>query len=204
MTVTLAQLQQIAPHSPARFADWVDALNAAMDEFEINTDARVQMFIAQVMHESAGMSALVENLNYSASALLASWSLRFDAASAAHYARNPEAIANKVYADRMGNGNEASGDGWKYRGRGLIQITGKSNYSACGDGLSIDCIGQPELLGSIEEAARSAAWFWDQHGLNQAADAGDFDQTTRVINGGSNGAADRHALYTLAQQAIQS
>jgi len=189
---------------------WLDPITAACAVFGIGTPQRLAAFLAQVGHESACLSAVVENLNYSAAGLLATWPTRFDRAAAASYARQPEHIANKVYANRMGNGNEASGDGWRYRGRGLIQLTGRDNYRAVTAGLrSLPCGDRfpdfelaPELLELPEWAAMSAAWYWHQRGLNELADAGDIDAITRRINGGMTGAAARRALYVKALAAL--
>lgn len=200
--VTLAQLQRIEPKSPAKFSDWVAPLNAAMLEFGITTEQRIEMFLAQIMHESAGLSAMVENLNYKAETLLHVFSKYFDVATATQYARNPEAIANKVYANRLGNGNATSGDGWKYRGHGPIQLTGKANYQAASAALGIDCVKNPDLLTMPVNAARSSAWFWKAHGLNEVADKGNFNDTTKVINGGDIGGAERIGLWQITQKVI--
>lgn len=135
----------------------------------------------------------MENLNYSADALRKTWPSRFNAELAADVARKPEQIANIAYGNRMGN--TAPCDGWRYRGRGLIQITGKNNYRACGEALSLDLIAQPEMLEEPQHACMSAAWYWATNGLNTLADAGKFEMITTRINGGQNGAADRQALY---------
>jgi putative chitinase len=200
--VSLAQLQRIAPTSPTKFADWVAPLNAAMIEFGITTEQRIEMFLAQIMHESGGLSAMVENLNYKAETLLRVFSSRFDVATAAAYARNPEAIANKVYADRLGNGSPASGDGWKYRGRGPIQLTGKANYAAASKALGINAVDNPDSLLLPINAARSAAWFWRAHGLNEVADTGVFAKTTKVINGGDIGGKERIGLWEVTKRVI--
>ena len=164
---------------------------------------RLAMFLAQVAHESGGLLHVSENLNYSAEALLACFPSHFDSDTAEDYARQPERIADCCYADRMGNGNEASGDGWSYRGRGLIQITGRANYAACGAALGLDLIAHPELLETPANAALSAAWFWASHGCNGLADAGDFVGITKRINGGVNGLADRQAYLARAQSVLE-
>jgi putative chitinase len=128
------------------------------------------------------------------------WPSRFDLVRATAAARKPEQIANIVYAGRMGN--TEPGDGWKYRGRGLFQVTGRANYAACGDALGLDLIRQPELLEKPQHACMSAAWFWASRGLNTLADAGQFDKITQLINGGQNGAADRKALYARALKVL--
>ncbi|WP_110947437.1 glycoside hydrolase family 19 protein, partial [Pseudomonas bohemica] len=140
MSITQAQLITTLPSSAKVAATFVPVLNTAMGNFQIVTPARIAAFIAQVGHESAQLTVLVENLNYSADALRKTWPRRFSESLAAEYARKPEKIANIAYASRMGNGAPASGDGWKYRGRGLIQITGKDNYRKCSDALALDLI----------------------------------------------------------------
>lgn len=201
MNVTLQQLQKIMPQNK-NLALFVAPLNAAMQEFEINTEQRIEMFLAQLAHESAGLTALVENLNYSKESLVKTWPTRFVASTAAPYHRQPEMIANHVYANRMGNGDKASGEGWKYRGRGAFQITGKHNYIACMMALGIDCVEHPELLEQPEAACRSAAWFFAAHGLNKVADSGDFTKMTKIINGGTIGMQHRLGLLMVAQQVI--
>jgi putative chitinase len=153
------------------------------------------MFLAQVLHESAMLSATVENLNYSELNLAKVFINYFDRNTAKKYARQPQKIANRVYANRMGNGDEISGDGWKFRGRGLIQLTGKANYIACGRNLGIDLIKNPDYLTTPEGAARSAGWFWQSHNLNKTADVGDVTGNTRIINGGNRGVDHRAELY---------
>jgi putative chitinase len=210
MQVTLAQLQAIAPHSPTRFADWVAPLNAAMAEFDIVTEARIEMFLAQIMHESRGLSVLSESLSYSAQGLANTWD-RFSMTGkrggtpntlANTLARRPQAIGNNVYANRLGNGSEASGDGFLYRGRGGIMLTGKANYCAALMALHIDCIENPDTLLEPINAARVSAWFWREHGLNAIADKGDFQGTTKVINGGDIGGAERIGLWVVTKRVI--
>ncbi len=159
-------------------------------KFDINTPARQAAFIGQCQHESGNFKFVKENLNYSAKALRATWPSRFpDDETALAYERQPEKIANKVYAGRMGNTED--GDGGKYIGRGLIQTTGRENYTHCGQALGIDLVNQPELLEQPKYAALSAGWFWNKKGLNALADAGDFDTMTKRINGGTLGLEDR-------------
>jgi len=209
-SVSLAQLRRIAPTSTANFAQWVDPLNAAMVEFSITTEQRVEMFLAQIMHESAGLSTLVESLNYSAAGLANTWD-RYSVtgkrggapnALALKLARMPEAIANNVYANRLGNGDEASGDGWRYRGRSPIQSTGKANYQATERALCIPCVANPDLLTEPVNAARAAAYFWKSHGLNEIADKGNFNGTTKIVNGGDIGGDKRIGLWQLTKQVI--
>jgi putative chitinase len=181
---------------------FADPIERTCQEFDIVTPWRTAAFIAQVGHESCNLKFVKENLNYSAQGLLKVFPKYFDAETANRYNRNAEAIANRVYANRMGNGNEASGDGWRYRGRGLIQLTGKHNYTKCGEGLNVDLISDPTYLESPEGAARSAGWFWNSRGLNTFADVGDIKNMTKRINGGFIGLEDRikhyeHALHVL-------
>lgn len=173
-----------------------DALVNVLPRYEITTVERVAAFLAQCGHESADFTILQENLNYSAKGLSATWPKRFvSEAAAAPYNRNPEKIANKVYADRMGNGPESSGDGWKYRGRGAIQLTGHDNYKmfATDVGLSIeDAIVYVE---SLDGAVESAAWFWWRNNLNQWVDKNDIVTLSKRINGGTLGLQERVDHY---------
>jgi putative chitinase len=170
-------------------------LDKTMIESSIQTKNQKAMFLAQVLHESTMLSDVTENLNYSELNLAKVFKKYFDRNTAKTYARNPEKIANKVYANRMGNGNEMSGDGWKYRGRGLIQLTGKENYINCGKNLGIDLIKNPDYLTTPEGAARSAGWFWRKNKLNFSADKSDIITNTKIINGGSIGLDHRINLY---------
>lgn len=191
---------------------WLDAVVKTCAEFEINTPERVAAFIAQTAHESGGYTMLVENLNYSDTTMAAVWPNRFAVlgadkkpikengknvpnafAKALH--RKPEAIANTVYANRMGNGTIESGEGWLYRGRGLKQLTGKDNVTRCGQALGVDLVGNPDLLLEPEYAARSAGWFWKANNLSKFADVEDLEGMTKKINGGLIGIADRKARY---------
>lgn len=194
-SILRAAIPLATPSSAERFAR---PLAEACAEFGIDTPARLAAFLAQVAHESGNLGRLVESLNYSAQGLVAVWPRRFTADTAAAYARHPEQIANLVYAERMGNGDLASGDGWRYRGRGLIQVTGRANYAACGKALGLDLVGAPELLEQPEPAARSAAWFWRMRNLNPMADRGDIEGITKAINGGLTGLADRKERYAAA------
>ncbi len=179
-------------------ADWHAQIWKACQDKQITKVLRLAAFLAQVKVESGSLAFVVENLNYSASGLLNTFPKYFDQTSAAAYARQPEKIANRVYGSRMGNGNEASGDGWKYRGRGLIQLTGKDNYTKLTQ-LGVSCLGDnSSYLETKEGAARSAAAFWGMRGLNELADRGDFTEITRRVNGGMKAAAERQAAYELA------
>jgi putative chitinase len=171
-------------------------LNNVCTRYEINTALRVAGFLSQIAHESGGFTATVENLYYQASALNRSWPQLFPADVAQQYAMQPERIANRAYGNRMGNGDEASGDGWKYRGRGLIQLTGKENYLNFAMSADVDTLVHPELVELPELAALSAGWFWHTNDLNTLADLGYVEAMTRRINGGLNGLADRQAKYT--------
>jgi len=198
---------------------WLGGVQTACIEFGINTPQRIAGFLSQCAHESAGFTALVENLNYSADTMAVVWPTRFavqepdpkrpgktkakkDAkgknipnnfALALH--RKPELIANAVYSNRMGNGTIESGEGFKYRGRGLKQLTGKFNYTQAGKALNLDLVGSPDLLLHPGAAARSAAWFWATNNCNAFADKGDVVGLTKKINGGTIGLEDRQKRY---------
>ena len=173
---------------------WLKPLEITFAKYDINTPKRQAAFIGQCAHESNNFKTLEENLNYSAGALMRTWPSRFpDANTAEKYAFYPQAIANKVYGGRMGNGVEETNDGWKYHGRGLIQLTGKENYANCGSGMGVDLLSMPDLLNTPEYAALSAGWFWNKKGLNTLADAGDYETMTKRINGGTLGLEDRKA-----------
>jgi putative chitinase len=169
------------------------SLAAAMEEFEITTSDQIAMFLAQCAHESAYFTTVRENLNYSADGLNKIFPKYFAKAGrdVAQYAKQPEKIANVVYANRMGNGDEASGDGFRFCGRGYIQLTGKDNYEECGEELEKDLVNDPSYLETPEGAARSAAWFWWNNDLNKYADAQDIVTCTKKINGGTIGLEDR-------------
>jgi putative chitinase len=184
---------------PSKAGEWIDAINVTFEKFDISTPERQACFLGQCAHESAGFTALSENLNYSASSLCRVWPKRFPTVTdGQNYERNPQKIANKVYANRMGNGDEASGEGWAYRGRGLIQLTGKSNYEACGEAIGVDLVSNPDLVSTPEYAALTAGWFWDKNHLNKFADANDMEGLTKKINGGTHGIEDRVARTQLA------
>jgi putative chitinase len=170
--MTAAQLLAILPFARQRIEVFIGPLNAAMSEFDISTPARQAAFIAQVGHESGQL----------------------------RYVR--ELASGAAYEGRADLGNVVAGDGTRYKGRGLIQITGRENYRRCGAALGLDLIGQPELLEQPLNACRSAGWFWRTHGLNELADAGDQERITRRINGGTNGLADRLALFKTAERVI--
>ncbi|RPY15074.1 glycoside hydrolase family 19 protein [Pseudomonas aeruginosa] len=208
MPITESQLLYVLPRCRPVVGIFLPALNRAMLQFDILGAARQSAFLAQVGHESAQLTRLVENLNYSAQGLANTWPSRYRGADgrpnalALNLARHPEAVANNTYANRNGNGDESSGDGWRYRGRGLLQITGRSNYRAAGAGLGQPLEAEPELLEQPEWAAISAAWWWASHGLNDLADRGEFAAITRRINGGLNGHAERLALWERAKAVL--
>lgn len=188
-----------------RAADWHDSMTRAMQEWGITTPQRKAAFLAQVGHESAGLALLEENLNYTAQRLMTVWPRRFPSLEhARHYEHSPEALANLVYANRLGNGTIASGDGWRFHGRGPIQLTGRANYVACGSALGIDLTARPEALLRPEQGSRSAGWFFASRGLNELADGGDIDAVSRVVNGGNLGLADRATRYRQALKVLQS
>jgi putative chitinase len=176
---------------------WLEPLQETFEKYQINTPKRQACFIGQCMHESGGFKFLKENLNYSAKALMATWPSRFpDMDMAEKYERQPEKIANKVYSGRMGNTED--GDGAKYIGRGLIQLTGKDNYRAFGEAIGEDLVANPQLVEQPRYAALSAGWFWNKRGLNALADAMDVTTMTVRINGGRIGIDDRIAKINKA------
>ncbi len=199
--LTLDQLKQMVnnPH----IDHWYEVLEQLLDDYEINTPLRVAHFVAQCAHESGNFVFIKENLNYKAVSLQKTFAKYFPTAELAQqYANKPERIANRVYAKRMGNGDEASGDGYRYCGRGLIQLTGKDNYTFFAGSLGISVEEASEYLATFEGAAQSACWFWEQNNLNRFADANDVKGLTKAINGGYIGLSDRekhteHALHIL-------
>jgi len=202
MELTLDQLKQMVPGIP--YAEhWHEALEQLLPDYEINTPQRIAAFVAQCAHESGGFRFVKENLNYKAASLRKIFGKYFpDDAIAATYANRPEMIANRVYGGRMGNGPEASGEGYKYCGRGLLQLTGKENYSWFAASLEISPEEAAEYLETFEGAAQSACWFWETNNLNVEADAGDIKKMTKKINGGYIGLEDRinhyeHALHIM-------
>jgi putative chitinase len=183
--------------------DWVEPLEEVFHRYEINTPERQAAFIGQCAHESMNFTRLEENMNYSAEGLMKTWPSRFPTLeSAKPYHRNPEKIANKVYAGRMGNGPEETGEGWLYHGRGLIQLTGKDNYTLAGDALNMDFIHSPDYVLVPKYAALTAGWFWNKRNLNKEADAKDFTGMTKKINGGILGLDDRIAHIKHAQEVL--
>lgn len=205
--VTIQQLRQLIPGNPY-VQHWYTALCAPrkefkgkslLEEYEINNPKREAAFFAQCIHESGGFIWLTENLNYKAAGLMRVFPKYFpDMATALKYEKQPDKIANRVYANRMGNGPEESGDGAKFKGRGLIQVTGKDNYFWFAASLQITPEEAAEYMQTFEGAAQSACWFWETNNLNKLADAGDIKQMTRVINGGFIGLQDREHHYAVA------
>ena len=188
---------------------WVKAMLEVFPKYEINTPKRIAAFLAQCGHESGGWTVFQENLNYSIQGLVGTFKKYFpNEAIASSYAREPEKIANKVYADRMGNGPEASGDGWKYRGRGPIQLTGKSNYTAYAKDMFDEweaVVDNPNLVAEDKNCALlSAIWFWNKNGLNKFADSEDLVTMTKRINGGTIGLEDRIKHYNEAIHVLES
>lgn len=203
--LTTEQLAQMIPGNPY-VADWHEALEQLLPDYEIDTPKRIAAFVAQCAHESGNFKVLKENLNYRSATLLKLFPKYFPTQALADaYANMPnkqEAIANRIYASRMGNGDEQSGDGFRYCGRGLIQLTGKNNYQAFAESIETPVEDIPAYLATFEGAAQSACWFWETNNLNRFADVGDIKGLTRAINGGYIGLEDRikhyeHALHIL-------
>jgi putative chitinase len=178
---------------------WLEPLNATFAKYDISTPVRQAFFVGQCAHESNNFTRLEEGLNYSASRLMAVWPSRFPTLeAAAPYANNPEKLANKVYGGRVDLGNKEDGDGFKFHGRGCIQLTGRDLYERCGEAIGADLINQPQLLVEPHYAAMSAAWFWNKKGLNSLADVQDYDTMTKRINGGLIDLDDRKAKIAKA------
>lgn len=205
-----------------RAEKWLPYVEAALNRFDISTPRQVAAWLAQTAHESGGYSALVENLNYRAATMAACWPKRFAEVGpdgkpkrnekgalvpnkfALALERKPEMIANVVYASRMANGPTESGDGWKFRGRGLKQLTGRDNYTRCGAAIGIDIVNNPDLLLEPEAASLSAAWFWSSNKCGPIADSGDFVALTKKINGGTIGLEDRTKRYKAVLTALSA
>lgn len=173
--------------------EYITPLEDACVMFNIDTPERQSMFLAQLAHESAGFERLEENMNYGPGRLLQVFPKYFTPAEAVEFAHDGERIAERVYGGRLGNGPEGAGDGWRYRGRGFIQLTGRGNYRKAGRALVLPFEDDPDLAASPREAAMVAGWYWEEHGCNALADAGKFEQITRVISGGLRGQDDRLA-----------
>jgi putative chitinase len=203
--LTLEQLKKMLPKNPY-VADWHEALEQLLPDYDINTPKRIAAFIAQCAHESGNFMVLKENLNYRPATLRKIWPRHFPTDAIANdYASRLDKqrhIANRAYANRMGNGDEASGDGHKFLGRGLIQLTGRNNHQAFADSVEMDINDVPEYLATFEGAAQSACWFWETNNLNRFADKDDIKGLTKAINGGYIGLEDRikhykHALHVM-------
>lgn len=199
--ISADQLSQIIPTNKEPNI-WTEFINELCVKYGIDTPIRLAAFIAQTAHESSDYKVLEENLNYSASQLVKTWPKRFTNKTAPAYAKKPEKIANKVYADRMGNGNESSGDGYKFRGRGLIQLTGKTNYTNFGSSLQMSADEASDYCSKQKGAFESACWFWRANNLNRFADADDIAGMTEAINGGDIGLQDRKTKYELAKSVL--
>lgn len=198
--LTLEQLKQIVPGNPY-IEHWHEALCEILPDYDINTPQRIAAFLAQCAHESGGFRAIKENLNYRPATLVTLFKKYFDLETATRYCAMSDkqaAIANKIYANRMGNGPEESGDGYRYCGRGLIQLTGKDNYTRYAQSLEISVEEASEHLTTFEGCVQSAAWFWEANNLNQWADKGDILTLTKRINGGTIGLEDRIKHYNHA------
>jgi putative chitinase len=205
MNLTFNQLQQLLPTNPY-VVHWHHVLEQLLPDYEIDSAPRIAAFVAQCAHESGNFSTLKENLNYRSATLRKIFSKYFPTDEIANYyaglSNKQEAIANKVYANRMGNGDESSGDGYRFCGRGLIQLTGRDNYTWFAASLNISVEEAAQYLETFEGAAQSACWFWETNNLNACADAGDILTLTKKINGGTIGLEDRvkhynHALHVL-------
>lgn len=209
--ITPDQLTRIVrTMGPATAIDVANALNRWMPKFEINTRDRAGAFIAQALHESMGFTRMVENLNYTAEALLRIWPNRFTPATAALYGRidslpkaaNQQMIANTAYANRMGNGSVESGDGWRYRGRGPGQLTGRDNYKVCGRALGLDLVTYPDQVAQLDTGVAAFAWFWRANGLNELADNVEINRISSRVNGGDLGLQARYDLTVNVLKAL--
>jgi putative chitinase len=204
MSNSILKLDQLKQMVKNPYIDhWHEAIDQLLPDYDINTPARVAAFIAQCAHESGSFVFIKENLNYRAASLMKTFGKYFPTQELAlQYEKKPEKIANRVYGNRMGNGDEASGDGYRFCGRGLIQLTGRDNYTFFAGSLGITVEEASEYLSTFEGAAQSACWFWETNNLNRFADAGDIKGLTRAINGGYIGLEDRirhyeHALHVM-------
>lgn len=214
-TVTSSMLEKMMPGIKDA-EGWASAMNKILPKYGITTVDRIAAFISQTGHESGSYNRLVENLNYSATGLAKTWPSRFalrdikgnilkphrpnDLARAVE--RKPEEIANITYANRLGNGDQATGDGWKYRGRGLIQLTGKENYQRFANSIKLSLDKTVEYMTTKEGAIESACWFWASNSLNAIADKRDVSALTRRINGGTHGLEDRKTRFEVATKIL--
>jgi len=203
MTITKDQLLQIVPYAKYSKLDLDEVCTELSNAAELSNVSRLSAFIAQCAQESGSFVLISENLRYSAEGLMKTWPFLFpDIASTQAYAGQPEKIANKVYANKVGNGDEASGDGWKFRGRGFIQLTFRDNYLNCSKNTGLDLINHPEILETITGAVKSAIWFFHSNGLFELADRNQIDAITKIINYRMLGADDRKAFFIKALQVL--
>lgn len=204
MEIRQEQLAHILKNNPY-VEQWCAALNKILPEYDITSPERIAAFIGQTYVESGGYTALHENLNYQAASLMRVWPSRFPTLEIANqYAHNQEMIANRAYCDRMGNGPESSGDGWKFCGRGLIQVTGHDNYQSFADSVEMDIADVPAYLTTFEGAVQSACWFFEANNLNQFSDAWDIKTLSIRINGGTNGLDERITQCNRIRQILGS
>ena len=204
--ITLSLLKTVCPKTKTTvLSEYVDHLNTVCEYYDIFVNTkRTAGFLSQIAHESANFNTIKENLNYDLNGLRKTFPKYFQTDDIAkQYAKQPEKIANRVYASRMKNGDEASGDGWKFRGRGLIQLTGSDNYTRLAIALDMSVDEVVAYLDTVNGAVASAGWFWDNNKLNDYCDKSDFIGLTKRINGGTNGIAERQALYDAAMKALQ-
>jgi putative chitinase len=194
--ITYAQLQLVLPaNTTVDIQEFTDVLNSIPPNYGIDNKDKFTMFLSQTAYESNYFTELTENLNYSPQRLLQVWPKRFNNDNVNQYARNPQALANYVYANRLGNGDPSTGDGWKYRGRGIIQLTGKVNYQSFADAIGKSLDDTVAYCETITGAVESACWFWHNKKLDQYSTANDVAQCTQIINGGILGLRDRTELY---------
>lgn len=205
--ITLDVLQEICPKTSSSVLEqYIEPINSVGNYYDMfDNTYRIASFVAQTAHESAGYNIIIENLNYRAAGLMTVFSKYFPTEDLAkQYERQPEKIANYVYANRMGNGDENSGDGWHFRGRGLIQLTGRENYTNFAAALEMELEDTINYMNTPEGATASAGWFWDTNKLNRYCDKNDFVGLTKRINGGTNGLPERQRLYDIALRVLQN
>jgi putative chitinase len=203
MPISKRELENCLPD--ARLSDidrYYTHLVNGMEDFKINTSRRIASFIAQIAVESGSLRFVEENLNYSSERLMQIFPRHFRTVNPTNFHRQPQKIANLVYANRMGNGDMNSGDGWRFRGRGLKQLTGRFNYIECGNALGVDLLRNPDWLLTPEGASTSACWYWDWKNINPVADREDFRRVTILINGGLNGFDQRLRYYNIARKVL--
>lgn len=201
--ITEQELQRVIGKN-TYLSEWTRCINLILPDYQIDSKLRLSAWLAQTAHESGKFTRVTENLNYRWESLRRVFPKYFpDDNTAKRYAHQKEAIANRVYANRMGNGSEQSGDGWKYRGRGLIQLTGKNNYTLFANSIGYSLEETTQYLETFEGAVQSSCWFWDHNNLNPIADRGDMVTLTKRINGGTNGLEDRLNLYKISMSALE-